>query len=509
LIPRTLAFVLASAALPLLCAPPSALGAITIDLGSTSAIALLGSRSEEQFGYSSASGDVDGDGASELIVGAPGYASGKDDPHAGAVYVFDRDVLAALGSPAVGADVALWMVRGGTRGERFGATVAAADVDGDGIDDLIVGAPSWAADGRIACGRVYVVKGGAGRERTNRAEDVAQVIISGGASGDCFGSSILAGPVDSGGSVDLLVSAPGADGPGSRDAGAVYLVTSEALARTGGQATISDVAAAVILGENAGDALSGLAIGDTNGDGRREALLGACQADGPTITRVDAGKVYLLPSDRLEGQLKLGPNEAIAVGPKPRGLLGGSIAAGDVDSDGLDDVIVSAHTSRGTSEKEDASGEVFLIFGTSEGLGGLLDLSTADVPSFRSRARWDLLGLPVLCADLSGDGTPDIVLAAQFSDFTRGSRKRCGEVYVFRGGLRSVLKAKAGSADLADVTIVGAREFEALGGSLLAAPLIGDAKADLVIGSPDAAGVKNEPRWGKVTIVAGEQLLGR
>jgi hypothetical protein len=504
----TRAMLVTSLALGLSCAPLPAVGGIVLDLANLTAPTLLGSGAEDQFGYSSASGDVDGDGAPELIVGAPGHAPGTNDPHTGAVYVFDQRALTALGSASTGADVASRTIRGATRGERFGAAVAAADVDGDGISDIVVGAPSWDAEGRIACGRVYVFKGGA-VEPPDRAEDAADVTISGNVSGDCLGSSIVAGFLDDDALADIIVSAPGASGPDGRGAGAVYVITGATLAQTAGQVAPSDVATAVVQGERAGDALIGLALADTNGDGTDEAILGACQADGPTSTRVDVGKVYLLARERLEGQTMLGPSATIAVGPKPRGLLGRSIAVGDVDSDGCDDVVVSAYTSRGQSEKEDASGEAFLIFGKKAGFTAALDLSTASVPTFRSRSRWDLLGLPVLCADVSGDGTADIIIAAQFSDSPRGSRRRCGEVTIFRGGLPSVLRAKAGGPELADVTIVGATEREALGGSLLAAHLIGDPKADLAVGAPDASGPNGDPRQGKLYVIAGERLLGR
>ena len=104
---------------------------------------------------------------------------------------------------------------------------------------------------------------------------------------------------------------------------------------------------------------------------------------------------------------------------------------------------------------------------------------------------------------------PDIAMAAQFADLLDRGRQRCGEVYVVRGSLRSVMNAKASSAELADVTITGAGGLEALGGALLAAELVGDAKADLVIGAPDAVGPKLEQREGRVYVVPGERLVGR
>ena len=198
---------------------------------------------------------------------------------------------------------------------------------------------------------------------------------------------------------------------------------------------------------------------------------------------------------------------SIILGPRPRGFLGRSIATGDIDDDGMSDLLISAYASRGENRKADASGEAFVVFGDAAGFPDTLDLASGAVPAFGGWGRWDLFGLPVLLADLSGDGASDIIAAAQFADSPDGARPRCGEVYVYRGGLRSVVAAKTGRPDLADVAIVGEVGQDALGACLFAVAAKGR-RLHLVIGAPDA-GRSDVERSGKIHLIPAGLLTGR
>lgn len=152
-------------------------------------ITLYGLESSEYFGYSIATGDLNGNGAVDLVVGAPGHdptdseqASLGISGMAGAVYVFldQRLSLAVdIGFPvATIAPSFVFQINydgvsdncSGLSGEdldfcdnahlaRLGATVAVADMDGDGVDDLLVGAPGWRASEEVELGRLWVLKG--------------------------------------------------------------------------------------------------------------------------------------------------------------------------------------------------------------------------------------------------------------------------------------------------------------------------------------------------------------
>ncbi len=491
---------------------PGLASGVVVDLSAHPVPALVGSAAEEQFGYATAAGDFDGDGDLELAVGAPGGNPEGGAYHTGTVYLFEtaalRDLPDALGAGSA-ADLATVVIDGPRARARFGSTLAAADITGDGIDDLIVGAPEADDGSRLATGRVYVYPGGDLDGFRGAPDATAPLVLVGGASGHRLGSSLLTHDVDGDGTADLLLSAFRAGGGSNRWAGVIYLVDSDAIAEYSGQHAVSSIPHASIVGPAAGDALRGIGAGDLDGDGQAEIVAGAYQSDGAG-ERLVAGAAYVVPAAALAPgtELKLPEGSVSTVlGPDRRGHLGRSISIGDLDLDGMDDVLISAYGSRGKEKKIEANGEAFVLFGGEDGVGDVVDLKDAGVPRFRSRSRWDLFGLPVLVADLSGDGAADIIIAAQFADGPDRQRSRCGEVYVFLGSLKSVVEAKAGEPETADATIIGAHKRDALGGSLLVADLTGGASPDLLIGAPDAdGGAGDSPRTGKLFLVPGERF---
>ena len=492
--------------------PGAASAGIVIDLALDPTPVVLGSAPEEQFGYSLAAGDFDADGILELAVGAPGHEVPGLGPNTGAVYVFDAQSILSPGGPVEAGAAASLLLEGDGPLSRFGQTLAAGDIDGDAIDDLVVGAPAWGGEDSIAAGRVYVFLGRSAPD-TSGAGRAADLVLSGGQAGGRLGSSIALADVDGDDWIDLVASAYRARGPHGRRSGVVHVLPGTAIAGVRGEAPVSDLPGTSLFGEREGDGLRELAFGDLDGDGAVEAVVGAHYADGDGQEAVDVGKVYVVPASRLAGWDAVAISEAATaalVGVAPRGLLGSSIALGDIDSDGIDDLIASAHAARGEGAKLEAWGECFLLFGREGGLGGPSRIVDNGPLSFGARSKWDLFGLPVMAADLNGDRAADIVVAAQFTDSPDGNRRRCGEAYVYWGSLRSVMEAKAGTAELADVTIVGAEEMESIGGALKAAGLSGGRTPDLIIGAPDAPGeVSGESRVGRLYVVPPDRLLAR
>ncbi len=485
---------------------------VVLDLATLEVPVLTGGAAEEQFGTSTAAGDFDGDGRMEIAVGAPGAAAPGGAPHRGAVYVFEDDVFDSLPPDTPAADVAALVIRGRTEHGRFGMVLAAGDVDGDGIDDLLVGAPEADVEGRVACGAVFVFRGGMSATWGDGPDESVSFVLSGTTSGDRLGSSLFLGDVDGDGAPELLVSAPRAGHP--RWSGIVYVLRSDVLGDATGQMTVSQLAHASVAGGNRGDALRGLAVGDVDGDGRAEVIVGAYHGDPAAGERTDAGVVHVLESERLSpGERVVLPAAGATApgtigGPERSGFFGGAIAVGDVDSDGVDDLVIGAYASRAGGKKIEATGEVYLLVGGQELNGEAIDLRRSGIAKFESRSRWDLFGLPILVADLNGDGADDIIISAQFADSPGKSREKCGEVYIYRGSLRSVVAAKAGGVELADVVIVGAEEQGAFGGSLLALDAVSGTGVDLVIGAPDAASSSGEPRAGKLYAVSDDLLTG-
>jgi hypothetical protein len=562
--------------------PTDALAERIIDLAETGITVLSGTIPGEQFGYSLASGDLGGNGHKMIIVGAPGRDSDDGDPSAGGVYIFSYVDLAAGNElvdtlpPAGGTELvdtpgsAMVTIVGPAGGSRFGATVAAGDWDGDGSDELVVGAPDDGLPNVVLNGALYLFDIPDGSSALRLSPTDARLVIRGTARGGRLGSSLLTADLDGDGRDELVVSAFRAPGPRGVDSGRVYVLDSAALSTATGEVSIDTLTSVRITGENAEDGVRGLAVADTDGDGVVELLVGAYLADGPGRNRYDVGKLYVVEaaellappespasdslssmespaSDSLDSpesadagttgpaatEIVLPDHATVVItGAVPRGFLGRSIAAGDVDLDGNDDVFVSAYGAQGESDKETAAGEAYLIFGGDDTLTGAIDLvdletdglTVDDWPRYVARSRWNLFGLPVFMADMNGDGPQDLIVAAQLAG--RGSnRKRCGEIYIYFGSLRSVMTAKAGSAEHADVTVVGASALDSIGGALLAADLTGSGHPALIIGAPDVLverldgsagsdgvdknGGRRTDRCGRVLVVSSELLLDR
>jgi len=226
---------------------------------------LEGSGRGDNFGYAlSLEGDLDGDGFSDLVVGAPGADS------TGFVYIY-------FGSTAPDTLPDL-VIRGETGGDYFGCSVSTAgDVDGDGMDDLVVGA-RLNSETAFWAGKVYVFSGGA------VMDTIPDLEITGESMGDGFGSSVLiSGDVNGDYYSDLIVGAPYFNTAQGTDAGKVYIYF--------GGPMLDASADAEIVGELSQD-LFGYSIGamDENGDGTGDVVVGAPNHPG---SGVQFGKVYL------------------------------------------------------------------------------------------------------------------------------------------------------------------------------------------------------------------------
>ena len=409
---------------------------MTVDQG----FIIQGDSAGDWAGWSvSSAGDVNGDGFDDLIVGA---LFGDD----GGVYAGEAYVLyGGTGLNGEGrADIDLtdltrdqgFIIQGDPAGVVAGFSVSSAgDVNGDGFDDLIVGAPFGYG------GKAYVLYGGTGLNGEGLADiDLENLtrdqgfIIQG--DGDQAGWSVSsAGDVNGDGFEDLIVGARfGVDVGVSSPVGAAYVIYGGT-----GLATLdlSDLTAdqGFIIQGDAADDNAGFSVssaGDVNGDGFDDLIVGAPYGDDGGGA---AGEAYVIYGGTGLADIDL-TNLTITQGFIIQGDAEGDRAgwsvssAGDVNGDGFDDLIVGAPLG---DDGGDRAGEAYVIYGGT-GLADvdLTDLTRAQGFIIQGDAAGDWAGRSVSSAgDVNGDGFDDLIVGAPFSDDGGGA---AGEAYVIYGG---------------------------------------------------------------------------
>lgn len=381
---------------------------------------IQGAEEGDRLGVWVSTGDFDGDGRADAILGAdladgPGNARDK----AGETYILygsgalrARDVidLATPGTPVT-------VVFGIDRGDQSGATVRGADVDRDGVGDVLIGA---------------------GLNRLSAQSDAV-----GGLNGEGSG---------------------GGDGPGNVcdpvgldcEIGEAYIL----FGTRGARPASIDLATpppgfTVIYGVDRGDAWGEeLYAGDFDGDGRGDVVVGALLGDGPNNTRQSAGDLALIRGDAhglRDEVIALAappPNVTMIYGARPSAIAGDTALFLDLDGDGRDELVIASPQDRvtGTSGTSRVfAGRVVILFGT-EALPATIDL--ADVPDSLPHL-WidgahggDLLAYSMSLGDVNGDGLRDLILNAMGADGAGDRLPLAGDCYVLDAVTLSIVAGR-------------------------------------------------------------------
>ncbi len=347
-------------------------------------------------------GDVNGDGIADVIIGAK-YADPNGRNAAGAIYVvfgsgegFPPEFEVSSLMLDNGGDGSAGFVLIGAEERHYAgdALSAAGDVNGDGIDDLIIGARGAGPGGRDKAGASYVVFGTnegfapefdlSSLSPANGGDGSEGFILNGIDTYDFTGTAVsAAGDINDDGFADVIVGASFADPPGRYSAGRAYVVFGmdqgfppeielSSLTRAGG----GDGSRGVVLNGIRGNDWAGTevsAAGDVNGDGIDDVIVSAINAT--NFGGYRAGETYVVfgKSQRFPAELELasllnagggdGTEGFVMVGIKDYGRSGFSISdAGDVNGDGVDDIIVGSFADGPAAP---GSGESFVVFGRS------------------------------------------------------------------------------------------------------------------------------------------------
>lgn len=394
-------------------------------------------------------GDVNSDGYDDLVVGAPGHVHSSLGSAAGAIWVVYG---AAGGLPLVNGFTNLGSLTGATRIESpavfatFGASACTAgDVNGDGFADVAVGAPyddSFANDGGIA--RVYA----------GSASGLTSTVLwfegLGSANGR-FGTTLApAGDINADGKGDLLVGSVGSLHV-AQSTGTTLL-----LQRTYSTPGSSDLSGCATAGDVNGDGISDLVVAETqftgpeSFEGRVRVFAG--RGDGPSLF-----------SNWNTGTSFEDPN------------YGWSVAsAGDVNGDGLDDVLVGAPNWDNFSNPGESDNGLVLLY-----LGSLSGLPTS-YSWFYFGAPNDNVGISVSgLGDVNNDGYADFGVGAHqpFSGF--------GKALVFFGG--------PSLPSTPSQTVTGPSNFSRFGSAVSGGDFNGDGYADMAVGAPydDPGGIND------------------
>jgi len=406
------------------------------------------------FGHSIISlGDLNNDGGEEIMIGADGDGTDMQ----GKIYFFQSVDI----KDTISADNAYLHLQGIYKNDRMGWVLdAGTDISGDGIPDLVVGAIGCQMKGTMS-GGIYILCG----KRENNTVIYKQVnsMLYGESTNNSFGWSVNThGDINNDGINDIIIGAPGYND----NTGRAYIFYGK---------NMPDMVAAsdadiIISGENKGDYFgnSVTALKDLNSDNKNDLLITAFMN---SDADENAGKAYIFYNKNFEKNVQSFDADVIISGEYPGDWFGeSSAAAGDVNNDGREDLLIGAGGSdlfyneggavyvfrSGFNRKKNSANEADMT------LSGLIDGAK--------------LGSFILApGDIDKDNKPDVLVGATCGDYSDLE----GRVYFYAND-RLVIEKQTAQPNKIIRGIKGGSRF---GNSICAADIDGDGLKEIFIGA--------------------------
>ena len=419
-------------------------------LNGSNGFVINGIDANDNSGNAASAGDVNGDGFDDIIVGGAG-ADPNGNSSGESYIIFGRNSGFAASFELSSLDGSVGFILNGIDAyDNSGVSVSSAgDVNGDGFDDVIIGASNADPNGG-GSGESYVVFGssasfGASIE-LSALDGTNGFIINGVDPLDFSGNFVSsAGDINGDGFDDILIGAWSADPNGLNRAGESYVIfgSSADFASSINLSSLNGTNGFIIIGIDENDRIGGSvsSAGDVNGDGFDDIIIGARFGD-PNGTS-DAGETYVIYGQSSNAEFELSSLLAANGGDGSDGFVINGLdsgdesghdvsSAGDINGDGFDDFIIGAYHADPNGSN---SGETYVVFGNGTGFGPSFDLLTLDGTNgfvLNGIGSGDISGHSLSSAgDFNGDGFDDIIIGANHSD--PNGINNAGESYVVYG----------------------------------------------------------------------------